>query len=140
MTDVQAAIGRVQLTRLDAMVARRRELAARYRAQLADLPGLAVVGDPPWGTTNYQSCWVLLPEDAPVGRDALLEEFSRAGISPRRGIMAAHLEPACADLPPVHLPVTERLTRDSLVLPLFHQMTAAEQDRVVAVLRGALLR
>jgi perosamine synthetase len=140
MTDVQAAIGRVQLTRLDAMVARRRELAARYRALLADLPGLAMVEDPPWGTTNYQSCWVLLPEDAPIGRDALLEEFSRAGISPRRGIMAAHLEPACADLPPVHLPVTERLTRDSLVLPLFHQMTAAEQDRVVAVLRGALLR
>jgi perosamine synthetase len=54
--------------------------------------------------------------------------------------MAAHLEPACADLPRVSLPVTERLTRDSLVLPLFHQMTEAEQDRVVDVLREALLR
>ena len=139
MTDVQAAIGRVQLTRLDAMIARRRELADRYRLLLADVPGLRMVADPPWGTTNYQSCWVLLPEDPRVTRDALLERFRAANISPRRGIMAAHLEPAYADRPRVHLPVTERLTADSLILPLFHQMTATEQDRVVAVLREALL-
>jgi perosamine synthetase len=138
ITDVQAAIGRVQLTRLDAMVARRRELAERYRLMLADVPGLRMVADPPWGTTNYQSCWVLLPEGAPVSRDALLERFARAGISPRRGIMAAHLEPAYAARPRVHLPVTERLTAESLILPLFHQMTESEQDRVVAVLREAL--
>ena len=139
MTDVQAAIGQVQLTRLDAMVARRRELAARYRALLADLPGLRLVDDPPWGTTNVQSCWLLLPEDAPVGRDTVLERMSAAGVSGRRGIMAAHLEPAYADRPPVSLPATERLTADSLVLPLFHQMTEGEQDRVVDALRAALL-
>src|SRR3954453_11017873 len=91
MTDVQAAIGLVQLTRLDAMVARRRELADRYRALLADLPGARLVEDPPWGTTNYQSCWLLLPEESPVGRDRLLEELARAGVSARRGIMASHL-------------------------------------------------
>lgn len=138
MTDVQAAIGRVQLTRLEAMVARRRELAAHYRRLLADLPGLQMVADPPWGTTNYQSCWLLLPEDAPIGRDALLENLARAGISARRGIMAAHLEPAFADRPRVSLSVTERLTADSLILPLFHQMTEADQDRVVAVLYEVL--
>jgi dTDP-4-amino-4,6-dideoxygalactose transaminase len=140
MTDVQAAIGRVQLTRLDAMVARRRELAARYRELLAGLPGLRMVADPEWGTSNYQSCWVLLPEDFPISRDDLLAEFTRAGVSPRRGIMAAHLEPAYADLPRVDLPVTERLTADSLVLPLYHQMTEADQDRVVAVLRDVCQR
>ncbi|MGY1649753.1 DegT/DnrJ/EryC1/StrS family aminotransferase [Geodermatophilus sp. SYSU D01119] len=139
MTDVQAAIGQVQLTRLDAMVARRRELAARYRALLADLPGLRLVADPPWGTTNVQSCWLLLPEDAPVGRDAVLARMSAVGVSGRRGIMAAHLEPAYADRPRVSLPATERLTADSLVLPLFHQMTEGEQDRVVDALRAALV-
>ncbi|SHF74049.1 DegT/DnrJ/EryC1/StrS family aminotransferase [Geodermatophilus nigrescens] len=139
MTDVQAAIGLVQLTRLDAMVARRRELAARYRALLADLPGLRLVDDPSWGTTNVQSCWLLLPEDAPVGRDAVLARMSAAGVSGRRGIMAAHLEPAYADRPRVSLPATERLTADSLVLPLFHQMTEGEQDRVVDALRAALV-
>src|SRR4051812_1992935 len=52
MTGVQAAIGRVQLMRLDAMVDRRRELADRYRLLLGDVPGLRMVADPPWGTTN----------------------------------------------------------------------------------------
>jgi perosamine synthetase len=140
MTDVQAGIGRVQLTRLDAMVARRRELADRYRRLLADVPGLRLVADPPWGTTNYQSCWVLLPEEGMVPRDVVLEQLAAGGISARRGIMAAHLEPAYADRLRVSLPVTERLTADSLILPLFHQMTEAEQDRVVAALRGALTR
>jgi perosamine synthetase len=54
--------------------------------------------------------------------------------------MAAHLEPAYADLPRVELPVTERLTSDSLILPLFHQMTEDDQDRVVDVLRDVATR
>ena len=140
MTDVQAAIGRIQLGRLDAMVAERRALAARYRELLADRPELLLVGDPAWGTTNYQSCWVLLPEDFPMSRDELLAEFARAGISPRRGIMAAHLEPPYADLPRAPLPVTERLTSDSLILPLFHGMTEADQERVVRVFTDVLSR
>ncbi|NUU20877.1 MAG: DegT/DnrJ/EryC1/StrS family aminotransferase [Streptomycetaceae bacterium] len=143
MTDVQAAIGLVQLGRLDAMVARRRELADRYRAMLADVPGLRLVGDPAYGggpaygRTNYQACWVLLAEDFTVGRDALLGRLAAAGISARRGIMAAHLEPAYADIPRGPLPATERLTRDSLILPLFHDLTEDQQDRVVAELRAA---
>ncbi|MFJ3779394.1 DegT/DnrJ/EryC1/StrS family aminotransferase [Streptomyces sp. NPDC090075] len=135
MTDVQAAIGLVQLGKLDAMIARRRELAARYDASLHDVPGLTPVRDPAHGTSNFQSYWVLLDEDFPVGRDELLAALSEAGVSARRGIMAAHLEPAYADHPRAPLPVTERLTRDSLILPLFHTMTEAQQDRVVTALR-----
>ncbi|MDT7843025.1 DegT/DnrJ/EryC1/StrS family aminotransferase [Streptomyces justiciae] len=135
MTDVQAAIGMVQLGKLDAMIARRRELAARYDALLGDVPGLTVVRDPGHGQSNFQSYWVLLDEDFPVGRDELLGALADAGVSARRGIMAAHLEPAYADHPHAPLPVTERITRDSLILPLFHTMTEAQQDRVVATLR-----
>lgn len=134
MTDVQAAIGLVQLGRLDAMVERRRKLADRYRRLLAGVPGLRLVADPEYGTTNYQACWALLPEDFPLDRDAVLGRLSAEGISARRGIMAAHLEPAYADTPHAPLPATERLTRDSLILPLFHDLTESQQDRVVAVL------
>ncbi|MFE8949722.1 DegT/DnrJ/EryC1/StrS family aminotransferase [Streptomyces sp. NPDC007856] len=134
MTDVQAAIGLVQLGRLDAMIARRRELAARYDTLLHDVPGLTPVRDPAHGQSNFQSYWVLLDEDFPVGRDDLLAALAAAGISARRGIMAAHLEPAYADHPRAPLPVTERITHDSLILPLFHTMTEAQQDRVVAAL------
>ncbi|MGY1502711.1 DegT/DnrJ/EryC1/StrS family aminotransferase [Streptomyces sp. QTS52] len=135
MTDVQAAIGLVQLGKLDAMIARRRELASRYDVLLRDVPGLTPVRDPEHGQSNFQSYWVLLDEDFPVGRDDLLAALAEAGVSARRGIMASHLEPAYEGHPSAPLPVTERISRDSLILPLFHTLTEAQQDRVVAALR-----
>ncbi|WMX48214.1 aminotransferase class I/II-fold pyridoxal phosphate-dependent enzyme [Streptomyces roseicoloratus] len=140
MTDIQAAVGLAQLEKLDALVARRRELAARYGGLLVDVPGLEPVRDPSYGQGNFQSYWVLLAEDHPVGRDALLAILAEAGVSARRGIMASHLEPAYAGHPAAPLPVTERISRDSLILPLFHTMTEEQQDRVVAVLREATVR
>ncbi|HEY5183306.1 MAG TPA: DegT/DnrJ/EryC1/StrS family aminotransferase [Actinomycetes bacterium] len=137
MTDVQAAIGLVQLGRLDEIVARRRALAERYQSLLGLVPGLRCVTDPSYGTSNFQSFWVELDAGFPVTRDELLAQLAAAGISARRGIMAAHLEPAHADLAPASLPVTERLTKQSLILPLFHGLTEEDQDRVVEVLARA---
>jgi len=138
MTDIQAAVGLVQLGKLPALVARRRELAVRYRQLLAEIPGLRMITDPTCGRTNFQSFWVLLPEDAPVGRDELLQLLAARGISARRGIMAAHSEPAYANAGPWSLPVTERITADSLILPLFHDLSLADQDMVVDVMVAAL--
>jgi perosamine synthetase len=134
MTDIQAAVGLVQLRKLDVLIARRRQLAARYHDLLANLPGLRAVRDPAYGTSNFQSFWVLLEGG---GRDEALAALAAAGVSARRGIMAAHLEPAYADVATAPLPATERLTRDSLILPLYHQMTEAEQEYVVDVLWAA---
>lgn len=138
MTDIQAAVGLVQLGKLPALVARRRELAARYQRLLAEIPGVRMITDPEYGRTNFQSFWVLLPEDAPVGRNDLLRLLAAQGISARRGIMAAHSEPAYAHEGPWSLPVTERITANSLILPLFHDLSLAEQDMVIDVLVGAL--
>ena len=137
MTDVQAAIGLVQLGRLGRMVSRRRELAERYRQLLAGIPGLRIAADPAYGTSNYQSFWVAFPADFPVSRDDLLASLAAAGVSARRGIMAAHLEPAYSGHPHAELPVTERLTASSIVLPLFHEMTEFDQDVVVSVIYAA---
>jgi len=135
MTDIQAAVGLVQLSKLDMIVARRRELAAAYQKLLAGLPGIRAVADPPWGRTNYQSFWTELTEDFPVSRDEVLAALTAEGISPRRGIMAAHLEPAYAGHRHGPLRETEWLTRRTLVLPLHHRLTAADQERVVGVLQ-----
>ena len=137
MTDVQAAIGLVQLRKLAQMVARRRVLARRYQELLSGTPGLLTADDPPYGETNYQSFWMLLPEESAVSRDDLLRLLADAGVSARRGIMAAHLEPPYADAKP-SLPVTLRLTERSLILPLFHQMTQAQQEHVASVVTSAL--
>ncbi|MGO4535817.1 DegT/DnrJ/EryC1/StrS family aminotransferase [Leifsonia sp. 2MCAF36] len=139
MTDLQAAVGIVQLGRLPEIVAQRRRLADRYAAELASIEGLRPVADPEWGTSNFQSYWVEVEPSFPVDREGLLEALAGADVSARRGIMASHLQPAyrgryTGEAP---LPVTERLTRDTLILPLFHQMTDSEQERVVEALRGA---
>ncbi|WBB95746.1 MULTISPECIES: DegT/DnrJ/EryC1/StrS family aminotransferase [unclassified Solwaraspora] len=135
MTDIQAAVGLVQVGRLAGLVAGRRALAARYHQLLAGIDGLVAVVDPAYGETNFQSFWVRVDPEFGVSRDDVLTGLSDAGVSARRGIMAAHLEPAYADVTPAPLPVTERLTRDSLILPLHHALTEADQDHIVAVLR-----
>jgi perosamine synthetase len=137
MTDIQAAIGLVQLRKLDELIARRRLLAGRYRALLGEIPGVRTVRDPGYGLTNYQSFWMMLPDDFPLSRDELLHQLAEAGVSARRGIMAAHLEPAYECFTTHPLPVTERLTRQTLILPLFHELTEAEQDTVVSVIADA---
>lgn len=139
MTDIQAAMGVVQLGRLAEIVTRRRELADRYRELLADVPELTPVHDPAHGTTNYQAYWVLLGEEIRAARNDVLARLVAAGISARRGIMAAHLEPAYAGHPHGELPVTERLTTRSLLLPLHHQLTTDDQARVIDELRAATL-
>jgi dTDP-4-amino-4,6-dideoxygalactose transaminase len=138
MTDMQAALGIVQSRRLGQMVAVRRSLGAYYRELLADVPGLEVVGDPEHGRTNYQSFWVVLPDDFPVSRDELLHRLLVAGIHARHGVTASHLEPAFADVRHPDLPVTERVARQSVLLPIFHELDAAAQDRVAAVFFDAL--
>lgn len=134
MTDIQAAVGLVQLGKLPEMVRRRRELASRYQRLLSVFPSLRTITDPAYGETNFQSFWVMLPEGYRYRRDELLLELANSGISARRGIMAAHLEPAYAGHAHHPLPVTERITSRSLILPLFHQMTGGDQDAVISVL------
>ena len=137
MTDVQAAIGLVQLGKLDQMVARRRHWRSATGVSSRRYPVSGPSADPDYGTTNYQSFWVVLPDDSPVSRDETLNLLAEAGISARRGIMAAHLEPAYEDHPCAPLPVTELLTSRSLILPLFHDLSESEQDLVVSVVRAS---
>lgn len=137
MTDLQAAVGIVQVGRLAAIVERRREIAAGYQRALAGIPGLRAVEDPSWGTTNFQSFWIEVGPDYPLSRDGLLERLAEADISARRGIMAAHRQPAYRDHDggTAALAVTEHLTERTLILPVYHQLTAHEQERVIEVLQ-----
>jgi len=141
MTDMQAAVGIVQLGRLAEIVARRREIAARYSAELADVPGLRPIADPSYGESNFQSYWVEIEPEFGATREQVLESLALADISARRGIMAAHRQPAYAgtDTGDADLTVTERLTDNTLILPVFHQMTDEEQTRVIGALKAAAM-
>ena len=133
MTDIQAAIGLVQMGKLPEMVARRREpQRAGIIGYSPGIPGLTMIDAPAiWRHLTFSLSGFLLAEDSPVSpRRAAMRELARAGISARRGIMAAHLEPAYESYEHTPLPISERLTMDALILPLFHEMTYAEQDFV----------
>ncbi|WP_284755388.1 DegT/DnrJ/EryC1/StrS family aminotransferase [Arthrobacter sp. efr-133-R2A-120] len=140
MTDLQAAVGLVQLDKLPQIVRRRRDIASEYSKQFADVEGMRVVRDPAWGTSNFQSFWLEVLPGSATDREGVLEHLARDEISARRGIMAAHRQPAYRgrDTGEALLLVTERLTDNTLILPVFHQMTESEQARVIHSVRAAV--
>lgn len=137
MTDIQAAIGLVQLERLDAIVERRRDQADFYRKWFDGIDGVLAPSDPPYGTTNYQSYALRIADEAGATRDGVIKALRGRGIASKPALMAAHLEPTFAGHPHAPLPITERIHRDGVVLPLFHEMTIGQQERVVDAVTGA---
>jgi perosamine synthetase len=136
MTDLQAAVGRVQLERLPRLLKQRRELALRYASLLADVAGLGLPCDTQWTRTNWQSYCVRLPP--PCEQRKVMQYLLENGISSRRGIMCSHREPAYAAVPVRgSLRESESAQDNCVLLPLHVEMTPAEQDRVAAVLRDA---
>ncbi|HZM59028.1 MAG TPA: DegT/DnrJ/EryC1/StrS family aminotransferase [Vicinamibacterales bacterium] len=139
MTDIQAAIGRVQLSRLAEIVSRRRDLAARYGQALQHVAAITPAAEPEWARSNWQSYTVGL--EPPLDQRRVMQRMLDDGIATRRGVMNAHREPA---YPPGSwrgsgpLTTGERLQETTIVLPLYHQMTPDEQDRVVASLKRAV--
>jgi dTDP-4-amino-4,6-dideoxygalactose transaminase len=132
MTDVQAALGLVQLSRVDGFIARRRSLAARYSEELTRIGWLIPPHEPSNCRHNFQSYMARLSLDAPVSRDTLMQGLLDRSISTRRGIMASHREEPYRDPKwDGKLPQTNAATDESIILPLFHQMTDEQQSYVI---------
>jgi perosamine synthetase len=134
MTDIQAAVGRVQLRRLAQLVEERHELAAAYARGLAEIHGLRAPHVPQWARTNFQSYAVRVTPEYARSRDELMRVLLEERISTRRGIMNAHQEPAYADLANSRLPHSE-LARDSVILlPMFNGLSMDDVERILEVL------
>ena len=136
MTDMQAAIGRQQLQRLAEIIERRRTLAASYNEMLSSLEQVQPPAEPEWCRSNWQGYCVRLAPS--LDQTAIMQSMLDEGIATRRGIMCAHLEPAYANhelrFP---LPESERARNESILLPLYPQMTNAMQEQVVTALAYA---
>jgi dTDP-4-amino-4,6-dideoxygalactose transaminase len=132
MTDVQAAVGLVQMGRLEGILEDRRRLALRYNELVAGIEGVTAPTEPAGRRHTFQSYCVRLPSGI---RSRVMANLAEAGIASRRGVMAIHLEPLYRSLSPgASLPQTERAAADTLLLPLFAGMTTSEQDQVVDAL------
>ncbi len=137
MTDLEAAIGRPQLARLDAFMAERRRLAAAYSTALADHPVLAPPVERTTCRANWQSYPTLLRPESGATQDQVLRFFIDRGISCRRGLTNAHQEPAYANRDNWRggpFPVSEYLRDNTVMLPLFQGMTKEEERLVRAAL------
>jgi dTDP-4-amino-4,6-dideoxygalactose transaminase len=137
LTDLAAAVGRPQLARLDRSLADRHRLAAAFSAALADHPIL----DPPAPRAetrpNWQSYPAFIRRGSPLDANAVLRFLAHRGIACRRGVSNAHQEPAYAgrdNWSGGPLPVSERLRERTVLLPLFHGMTAEEEGMVLDAL------
>lgn len=136
MTDLQASIGLVQLTRLEEIVAERRRLAARYAELLAAIPGVTIPHQPAWARSNWQSYSIGLPQGA--DREQVMQSMLDAGIATRRSVMSCHLERPWRNARRGELSRSEHVSATHMILPLFNGMTDAEQTAVRDALAFAL--
>ena len=134
MTDIQAAVGRVQLKRLPELLVRRRALAANYTVALAEFPGLVPPLEHADYRSNFQSYAVRVTDRFPISRDELMQGLLDRGISTRRGIMNSHQEASYAG-EKWNLPHSEAARDSVILLPLYHQLTDEEQIYVIDQIR-----
>jgi dTDP-4-amino-4,6-dideoxygalactose transaminase len=133
MTDIQAAVGREQLRRLDDIVAERRRVAGWYNDALQSIAGVRPPYEPDWARATFQSYVIGLPDGC--DQRAVMQAMLDDGISTRRGIMCAHREKPYAGA--YDLPRSEAAQDRHIVLPLFPGMTTDDVERVALSLAGA---
>lgn len=137
MTDIQAALGLSQLSRLDAYVERRARLAERYDSLLGGLP-LCL----PARSDSASSSWHLyvIRLDQAERRRAVFDHLRAAGVGVNVHYIPVHLQPDYRRLgfAPGHCPAAEDHYARAITLPLYPGMSESDQDRIVATLGEAL--
>jgi perosamine synthetase len=133
LSDIHAALGRRQLTKLDDFVQRRVTLARRYDEMLEPLPVIRPPGPPTGGVHSRHLYPVRLAD-----RRRVFEELRDAGVTTQVHYVPLHLQPLFAEAPRPALPITDRVYSGLLSLPLFPSLTSEQQEQVVSELRRAL--
>lgn len=137
MTDIQAALGASQMSRLEAFVGRRRDLAARYSSLLTDLPLRLPVQD-----SRAQSSWHLYVVRLRLDRirrshREVFDALRAAGIGVNLHYIPVHLQPYYRALgfAPGYCPEAERYHGEAISLPLYPGLSERDQDYIVVTLR-----
>jgi len=139
LSDVQGAIGVAQMRKLDALITRKRELAAQFTEKLAVIDGVKVPREPVWGRHIYQSYVVLLDDE--INRDGVIAAMREQSIETTLGTYALHAQPFFMreyGYSEGDLPNSYRAYHQTLTLPLYPPMGEAELGRVALALRQAV--
>ncbi len=135
MTDIQAALGLSQLTKIDSFISRRNELAQRYRALLADFP-LQLPAAAPANTIHGYHLFAVLLDN----RDRVFAELRRKGVGVQVHYVPVHHHPIMREHldSSLSVPIADSVYSRILSLPLHPRLSESDQDTVVSVLAGAL--
>jgi dTDP-4-amino-4,6-dideoxygalactose transaminase len=139
MSELHAAVGLLQLARLDEFIATRRRVARFYDEALATMPGITPVLAPEGSEPNYYKYLAVLDEG--IDRAALkqtLREQHRVGMSGEVYAGPLHRQPIFADLPAGPLPTSEDLCARHVCLPIHNDMSDPEAEQVIEGLAQTL--
>jgi len=140
MTDLQGAVGRAQLNKLDGFVEERAKWAAWYREQLGDVDWLHLPQEPKNGRHAWQSFVVYVdPDKTTLSRNALMERLQERGISTRPGTHAVHMLGYYRDtygLRDDDFPGARDCAQNSMAIPLHNMMTPDDYTYVVDAVRA----
>ncbi|MDR0674508.1 MAG: UDP-4-amino-4,6-dideoxy-N-acetyl-beta-L-altrosamine transaminase [Zoogloeaceae bacterium] len=138
MTDIQAALGLSQMTRLEAYVTRRRELAARYDQLLRDLPLTLPWQDPDTHSAFHLYIVRLRLDEIRVSHKQAFESLRAQGIGVNLHYIPVYRHPYYQQLGVMEgeLPVVEQYYREAISLPVYPLLSKDAQDKVINVLRN----
>lgn len=136
LSDIQGAVGVIQMAKLDEIIERRRFLAGELKQRLQSVPGFQMPSDPKWGGHIYQ-CFVIMVDDN-LNRDQIIEDLHEEGIETTLGTYALHDQPffqrtyqyQSGQLSSSHMAFTRTIT-----LPLYPQMTLDDLDIIAEKLK-----
>jgi perosamine synthetase len=140
MTNLQAAIGCAQIERIEDLLRRKREMAARYTAGLAGLP-LQLPHVEPWARSSVWMYAIVLDDVVPFDNRDFAEHLQTLGIQTRPFFLGMHAQPVYRDMglfASENYPVTERIARRGLYLPSGQAITDEQIDTVIRAVRSVL--
>ncbi len=137
MTDIQASVGIKQLEKLDWLIESRRKLALRYHDAFRNIKSIRIPEEKPGYLSNYQTYSIYLDPSSNISRDELMQQLLDAEIATRRGVMTSHRETAYRDLN-LSLPCSEKLSDNSICIPLYIPMTNEDQEKVIFSIKKIL--
>ncbi len=140
LTNIQAAVGVAQMEQIDDCIARKRAIAARYAAELAEVPGLTLPGEADWAFSTFWLYTVLIDEAVTgISSRALMRSLAEAKIQTRPLWGLMHDQAPHRQAQAYRIQEAPRLFREGLSLPCSVDLTDEQQARVIAAVRRHLL-
>lgn len=141
MSEIHAAFGLLQLKHIDAALSQRERIGARYRAQLAQVPGIRCANAPPGAVTNNAYFPIMVTPEFAIGRDQLFTKLRENNIHARR-----YFYPLISDFPmyrsmpssaPSNLPVARTTADQVICLPIYPTLEDAQVDAICRLIAAS---